>query len=437
MRRARSVKCLGLPLSCAAFMGATAVAPLAHAAGVVTPFNACTFNAAPFVAQSFAGGVPFAGCAGWSAIRGRNGCRKTKGPCPFCVTYPGDHIQMWLPEYFIEVTSAPGESAFTLTADGALLKTHLSLGHAWWKTVSLAPVPLASRALPDVMSQTTLWHARILAMPYANLMGSFSPLPGVEGTEAPTCYAGLSEFLPAQWNYNASDAAYALAWAPLGAGLCNMPGGATLMGGLEAAKGAMSTLSVGKSFEGGAGEVCARPVGAVEGIAKNLRPSSDALAPLTMGPTEISSKLCMGAWGNLLPRTGWSVTADPFLSAMQAAYRFTSLVADVNLNDRWKLRADDKWQIVFPLSAPATCFKPGAPFPFLAPAPFESASQRMSHELAPLSQRKGSYVIAVWRKRDTCEEPLETVGGWSLSHKVHLAKNAAVCTGIHAQGGWL
>jgi hypothetical protein len=122
---------------------------------------------------------------------------------------------------------------------------------------------------------------------------------------------------------------------------------------------------------------------------------------------------------------------------MQAAYRFSSAAADFNLNDNWKLRADDKWQIVFPVNAPATCFKPGAPFPFLAPAPLENGAQRMSHELSALSKRKGTYVIAVWRRRETCQEPLETVSGWSLSHKGHLAKNAAMCAGVHGQGGWL
>ena len=402
----------------------------------VSPFNACTFTAPPFALQSFAGGTPLAGCASWSAIRGRNGCVKTKGPCPLCVTYLGDHLQMWLPEFFIEVTTAPGESLFTLSGDGALLSKHLALGMSWWKTSTKSVVPLASRSMPDVMSQSTLWHARILVMPYANMMGSFYPLPGVSGTEAPTCYAGLSEFIPSQWTYNLADVPYALAWAPLGAGLCNMPAGATVMGGLEAAKGAVGSVSAGKSFEGGSGEVCARPISVAEAQTKNIRPSSDALAPLTMGPAEISSKLCMGSWGNLLPRTGWAVTADPFLSAMQSAYRFTSAAADFNLNDNWKLQDSDKWQVVFPMSAPATCFKPGAPFPFLAPAPLENGAQRLSHELSVLSQRKGTYVIAVWRKRETCEEPLETVGGWSAAHKVHLGKNAGICAGFNAQGGW-
>lgn len=405
-------------------------------AWVVAPFNACTFSAPPFAAQSFGGGAPFAGCADWSAVRGRAGCTKVKGVCPLCVTYPGDHLQMWLPEYFIEVTTAPGESVFTMAADGTLLSQHLALGNSYWKAATLSPYQLLTRSQPDAVTHSVFWHARILVMPYANLMGSFTPLKGIVGTEAPTCFAGLSEFYPSQWAHNLVDGPYALAWSPVGAALCNTPQGATLLGGLETAKGAVSKLGLGQSFPGGAGEVCARPVGVAEANLKMLRPSSDALAPVTQGPQNISSKLCMGSWGNLLPRSGWSVTGDPFLSAMQAAYRFTSLTSDFLLNDSWKLRGDDKWQIVFPMSAPGTCFKPGAVFPLLAPAPAENVAQRTAHELAPLSERKGTYVIAVWRRRDTCQEPLESLGGWSATHKVHLAKNAALCTAMHAQGGF-
>jgi hypothetical protein len=342
---------------------------------------------------------------------------------------------MWLPEFFIEVTTAPGESIFTMSADGALLTKHLALGNANWKASTLSPFQPFSRAQPDSVSHSMFWHARILVMPYANLMGSYSPLPVVKGTEAPTCFAGLSEFVPAQWAYNLVDAPYAFAWEPVGSLLCNSPQGAGLLGGLEAAKGAVSSVGQGKSSGGGQGEVCARAVGFAEASKKMLRPTSDALAPLTMGPQEISSKLCMGSWGNLIPRSGWAVTGDPLLSSMQAAYRFTSLAADFNLNDRWKLQADDKWQIVFPMSLPGTCFKPGAPFPLLSPAPTENQLQRKTHELNILSQRKGTYVIAVWRRRDTCEEPLETIGGWSASHKLHLAKNSAICAATNAQGG--
>lgn len=404
----------------------------------VTPFNGCTFYAPPYGAQSFAGGAPYAGCAEWSAIRGRNGCTKVKGVCPACVTYQGDSLQMWLPEYFIEVTTAPGESAFTEGADGGLLSKHLALGYTTWKTGTKAklPIPTADRSMPDVTNQSTVWHARVLVMPYANMMGSYSPLPSVQGTEAPTCFAGLSEFVPEQWAFNAADVGYAAAWAPLGIPLCNMPEGALSMAALDAARTAVSRVAGSGSFGGGDGEVCARPVSGGEATKKNLRPSSDALAPLTEGPASLSSKLCMGAWGNLLPRTGWSVTADPLLSAMQAAYRFTSLAADVALNDRWKLKTDDKWQIVFPVNLPATCFKPGAPFPFLNVPPLEDPTRRNAHELNPKSKRKGTYIIAVWRRRETCQEPLETVGGWSASHKGNLLKNQAICQGFNAGRPW-
>ena len=420
-------------------VGTAVIVVLSHRASasfLTVPFNACTFYAPPFVAQSFGAGIPFAGCASFSAVRGRNGCTKTKGPCPACVVYLGDHLQMWLPEYFIEVTTAPGESTFTFSADSGLLTKHLALGNAWWKSRSLAPVQVLQRSMPDALTQSHMWHARILSMPYATVTSSYPPLPAVTGTNVPTCFAGMSEMMPDQWNYNLADAAYALAWAPVGGALCNSPFGAGLLGGVEAAKGQVSQFVGGGKFGGARVEVCARPVTASEALAKNLRPTSDALAPLTMGPLELSSKLCMGSWGNLLPRIGWAVTSDPLLSAMQAAYRFTSAAGDFSLNDDLKMRSDDKWQIVFPTSAPATCFKPGAPFPILATAPLENGAQRLAHELNPLSKRKGSYVIAVWRRRDTCEEPLETFGGWSAAQKINFTKNAAICSGFNAQGGW-
>lgn len=127
-------------LVCLAFHGALA-------GPTVAPFNACTFYAPPYLLQSFAGGAPYAGCAEWSAMRGRNGCTKVKGVCPACVKYQGDHLQMWLPEFFIEVTTAPGESAFTEGVDGGLLRKHLALGYKTWKADTKALLPLP--ASPD------------------------------------------------------------------------------------------------------------------------------------------------------------------------------------------------------------------------------------------------------------------------------------------------
>ena len=126
----------------------------AVAAPKVTPFNGCTFYAPPYGAQSFAGGAPYAGCAEWSAVRGRNGCTKVKGVCPACVTYQGDSLQMWLPEYFIEVTTAPGESAFTEGADGGLLSKHLALGYMTWKTGKPDPTMMINGMLAGLVAIT-------------------------------------------------------------------------------------------------------------------------------------------------------------------------------------------------------------------------------------------------------------------------------------------
>jgi hypothetical protein len=392
----------------------------------IVPFHACTFQSPEFLGASFAGGSENKGCASWSVKRARNGCRKTKGACPLCVTYSGDHLQMWLPEYFIELSTAPGESLFTLTPDGKILAQHLKLATSLWKS----PIPndggavssadqKSRRAAPENASETHFWHARILVMPYGNLMGNYSPLPGIFGTEAPTCFAGISEFFKDQWNFNLIDAPYAFAYAPIGIPLCNTPSGATLAAGVESVRGAVSKAGAGFSFPGGQGEVCGRPMASFgEGHAKLLRPASDVLRPLA-DPT----RLCMGSWGNLVPRTGWSVTSDAFTSAMQAAYKFASLNSDLLLNDNFKVRDSDKWQIVHPPVTPNSCFKPGNP---LIP-PVENALKKQEKELKFTAKNKGTYLIAVWRKRETCEEPLESFNGWSLAYKAHLSKNKALC----------
>lgn len=89
------------------------------------PINACT-NYKPRLISFFDS------CAEFSAITGRNGCTKTKGVCPACVTYPGDHLQMWLPDYFVEVTPHIGRSVFAENAAGSALNLHLKAAMAWW-----------------------------------------------------------------------------------------------------------------------------------------------------------------------------------------------------------------------------------------------------------------------------------------------------------------
>jgi hypothetical protein len=405
-----------------------------------TPFHGCTFYSPRLVTGSFAGGAPRSGCAEFSVVRGRSGCTKVKGLCPACVTYAGDHLEMWLPDYFIEVTEHFGRSVFAEGGDGAVLKKHLAAGEAYWRSTLGVPTTRGlSRGMNSASSRESFWHARILTVPYGAAATTFSPLSASIGRGLPGCFSGLSEFLPAQWNTNLADAPYAAAWAPVGVPLCLLPAGATAMAGLDAARNAASRI--GASGSAGAGGVggdfaCANPVSAKEALAKNANPGSDALAPLTLGPAEIARKLCMGSWGNLLPRTGWIVSEDPTMAALMAAYRFQSAAADLHLNGEVRMRADDKWQVVWPPVVPQTCFRPGEPFGLTTFPKLEAPDAKATEELKTGSIKKGQfYLVAVWRRRSTCEEPLETVGGWSAAHQVNLAKNTAGCAAVNASGG--
>jgi len=419
-------------------IGIAALGVIGRASVDAAPFHGCTFYQPRLVGAAFAGGSPWSGCADFSAARGRAGCTKTKGPCPACVTYAGDHLQLWLPDYLIEVTEHFGRSVFADAPDGAVLKTHIKRGELNW--ISSLPVPTTrqfSRGINSTSARQNLWHARILTVPYGSLATTFSPLASSIGSGMPTCYTALSEFFPGQWNTNLADGPFAAAWAPIGVPLCLLPFGATSMAALDAAKGtltALSGMSTGTST--GGDTTCANPVSTKEASAKNLNPGSDALAPLTKGPGEIARTLCMGSWGNLLPRTGWISSEDPTMAALQASYRFQSAAADFHSNGEVRMRDDDKWQIVWPPVTPPTCFRPGEQIGLTVLPKLEDPISKGKDEATASSPKRGQfYLIAVWRKRTTCEEPFETVGGWSAAHKLHLAKNQAACAAFASPGG--
>ena len=400
---------------------------------ITSPFNGCTFYKPRLALESFAGASDFAGCASFSAVNGRNGCIKVKGVCPACVKYNGDHLQMWLPDYFIEVTKHIGRSVFAESGDGVIqLAPTLGLALKWWE-IGTASVtnPLFSNGTQSTSGRESVWHARILTVPYGAFANNYYPLKPGKGIAIPTCFSAISEFFPAQWAYNLSDGPYAAAWAPVGSTLCLTSGGALVAGALAEAKAGISkvTSSASGNIPGNPIQ-CATPVGAGEGFLKNALPSSDTLSPLTSGDL---SKLCMGTWGNLVPRTGWIQSEDPHMSAMMAAYKFMSLAGDFHLNGDLKLRPDDKIgrascrERVYPPRIGGKCFTPGSPLKDLPPAADNSA-YREADELAPLSALKNhTYIIAVWRKRESCEEPLQFIGGWSAEYKVNYGKNLGFC----------
>ena len=391
------------------------------AIALTQPLNGCTFYKPRLKAY-------FSGCAEFSAVRGRHGCHKVKGVCPSCVTYPGDNLQMWLPDYLIEITRHFGQSKFANASDGKLLAAHLATGVLTWQSGTLVPVSQASKGDQSASSGDSFWHARILTVPYGPQATTFPPLPQSFGTGVPACFSALSEFIPSQWNYNAADAPYALAWAPVGATRCLTIAGGGVAAGLAAAKQEVSKVAVAAPMMSFSVNTCALPVQAQEAVVKNALPSADTISPL--GDL---SKLCMGSWGPLVPRTGWILSNDPFLSAMAAAYKFQSLSGDMHLNQALKLRDDDKWQIIYPPRLAGSCFKPGLPT-VGATHGGDFLQARVQDEMTAKSPGRGhTYVIAVWRRRNTCEEPLETVGGWTANHHLQFTKNMGLCQAVYSE----
>ena len=399
------------------------IAAPALALSAVEPLNGCTY----YKPRLLPG---FRGCAEFSAVRGRQGCHKVKGVCPNCVRYLGDDVQMWLPDYFIEVTRHVGRSIFAESLDSGALAAQLALGVKWWELSTHAPVlPGASNGMQSPHAASSFWHARILTVPYGAEVSNFPPLSSSKGSGLPICFSALSEFLPAQWNFNVADAPYAIAWAQVGAPLClSIVGGAVAAGAGEAKRRVRKIAGgVGSMPTGPVDSSCANPVGAAEAMVKDAQPSADTLAPLSGDLTA----LCMGTWGNLVPRTGWIGSDDPYMSALAAAYKFQSLAGDMHLNASLKLLADDKWQIVYPPRPGSACFRPGSPLADIVGMGGDDPVARASDEITPAGSLKGhTYVLAVWRRRNSCEEPLEAVGGWTAVYQANFVKNQGLCQAV-------
>ena len=369
------------------------------------PFHGCTFYRADLLKD-------FERCADFSVKRGRSRCKKTKGSPPLMTTYPGDHVQMWLPDYFIEVTKHAGKSLFATSTDGLALKAQLESSSQNY----------VKNGAYSSSGGDNFWHARILGVPYGSVANSFAPVPTSVENAVPGCFRGVSEFYNDQWNLNRVDAPYAAAFAPLGLEACLSLKGAPLMtpevkGSLDKIKG---ISGVSSSM---AGVPCAVPLSQSQMTALNALPTAE--------PSRTASdlsRLCMGTWGNLIPRTGWIPTDDLSMSALIAAFKFQSLAADLQISPDLAPRSDDKWQIVFPKQIgfeSGSCFRPGS-LSFTPSA--DLGREGFEFEQGGL-KKNHTYVIAVWRRRDTCEEPLpfEAHRG---AYRAHFAKNKALCYSV-------
>jgi hypothetical protein len=339
----------------------------------------------------------------------RKSCRIVKGVCPACVTYMGDKGRMWLPDFFIEVTTKEGESKF---ADAyPSLKKHLQLAEDYAN--NRTPAPLRghrANTSPDIAHHVKehFWHARIVLPPWGGEVFQYLHLPQQGGSSAmaPVCYAGISEFVSDQWKLGVSDVPFSTAWAPVGLVACNTPGTSiatgAIAGAMAAGRSSGASALGGMNSEGAGGKF--GPLGCAYGVPgnvllkQNLNPSSDAMS---------FSKLCMGEMGNLLPREGLINSDDVFRSAVMAGWKFASLTKDAFLGSIGGIEGTDKWELVYPRSDMEGCYQPqtlGRDWP--APGPTEKRYV--------LTEMGHTYIFAVWRERETtrCMEPGEADAIW-------------------------
>ncbi|RYZ90950.1 MAG: hypothetical protein EOP04_02285 [Proteobacteria bacterium] len=350
----------------------------------------------------------------------RKSCTIVKGACPACVKYKGDKGRMWLPDFFIEVTTNEGQSRF---ADSyPVLRNHIK--HAEGYSNARTPLPPSrENTAPDIADHVKehFWHARIVLPPWGSEVLQYLHMPqqGGSAAYAPLCFAGLSEYAVDQWKLGIADAPYAMKWAPVGLLACNAPGASIPTSSINAAISGAKSLASGVA--GGSEGIGAKfgPLGCAYGVPgnvmlkQNLNPSSDALN---------FGKLCMGEMGNLIPREGVINNDDVFRSAVMAGWKFASLTKDAFLGSIGGIEATDKIQLVYPRSDMEGCYQPQTALKdWPLPGPTEKRS---------LGELGHTYIFAVWRERETtrCMEPGEADAIWMPAIKgANYQANRGLC----------
>lgn len=404
------------------------------------PVDVCSFFDSHFYGLSWESG--WGGCAKFHVKSG--GCKKRKG----WFTYPGDLVSVWMPELLVEITRHEGESIFATGVEGLSLKQHLAVAFSYQKAASIEALPaplkpfasLASGLKKDGVESSGstgalhTWHARILPIPFAQVVGEFSPFGGINGSSYPVLFDGISEFHPDPWLTGWSDLPIALTMNALllSKGLehpCfsteGQIAGELFSRGLAVAKSAAGALGGLPDVPGNIGD---RPNLPKELLIRNFLPGSDASNP---------SKFCMGSLGPLLPRMGASIGGDRARSALIAALKFLSLNADSIGNGRSRMQGDDFFQVVYPRTTVPKCFLPGSQTERVdaKAVPFGRAAPT-SEWRNPLQVRSDhTYVFALWRRRMSCQEPFSQAV-WKATFQGHLRAKKAACTAWRrAKGG--
>jgi hypothetical protein len=391
------------------------------------PASGCTFYKPQMIAQSF--GM----CANYSAAIGRNGCTIYHWPG---ITYPGVDVQMWLPDFFVEVTKYTGRSMFAQNPANPLelgFIAHLKLASLYFQaaepqTSTLGGGEITDGPTVDDLNQMSYWQVRMLQVPFGKETMEFRPGLTPRGTGLPIYYDGISEFVSQQWRDNLADLPFATLLEPVANPFCNSLAGGAAVGITNELRGKLSTAigSFGNSppFPNLPFGV-ATPMPAKLIFSQNLLPTSDVFAAFS-DPT----KLCIGSKGPLIPRTGFISSEDRSQSALMAAVKFMSLIGDAYPWGRdYKLQNSDKFQLVYPATA-ALCFNPAA----ILDSNFLEARNPIDENIPGSAN---TYIFAVWREKHSCED--KGPGGQSVGiayfnsiHPIDIQKNKAICSVVGA-----
>ena len=372
---------------------------------IAVPFHGCTFYKPRFIPYSWPGGQG-TGCADFQSVYGA--C--TIVHCGFwgCISYAGNKVTGYVPDYYIEVTKKIGRSAFAESIDGAALNSQLQLSEKYWDLNYPPVAPIVgqngtSQTIEDVKAPYQhLSYARMINVPYSDPLWRFQGLDAPKGSSIPTCFQGISEFDPTTWNDDPvrnPDFPIATALSSISAAVCLSAAGSMSQGAIASARTLIDSLPIPSGSRIGIenqsfGPNCAMPVPSWYGGAQSIKTASAFLSDPT--------KLCMGYMGALLPRTGKISSSDNWTASLESAYRMASLTNDHFTNGGGI--GPDKWQIVWPRVAAPYCFAPGG---LDTPHEGTDTSLKTVADEFPAAQGLDDMVVAVWRKRESCLEPYD------------------------------
>jgi hypothetical protein len=405
---------------------------LSFAHSFAVPFHGCTFYKPRLLAHSWPG-TQGTGCADFKSVYGA--C--TIVHCGFwgCISYPGNKITGYVPDYFIEVTKKIGRSSFAESPDGAGLNSQLQFSEKYWDLNYPPVAPVVGQSGPSQTIEDSksvyqhLSYARMITVPYSDPLWRFQGIDPPKGSSIPMCFQGISEFDPTTWNDDPvrnPDFPIATALSSISSIVCLSAVGSASQGAIASARQIINALPIPSGARIGIenqsfGPNCALPIPAWYGEAESIKTASKFLSDPT--------KLCMGYMGALLPRTGKVSSSDNWTASLESAYRMASLTED-HFSNGGGVQGSDKWQIVWPRVAAPYCFAPGG---LNTPHEGTEASLKTVADEFPAAQGIDDMVVAVWRKRENCLEPWDQSAALDFNTSFPARKSS--CDLINAMDG--